>query len=189
MLEIEFTPTDNVEVQLAARVLQNLAGRFDLEPFLFTRRIRLDPALGRGGMSHPILSLGVMHAREPDRFLSVFLHEQMHWFLCGCDLNAVDAAIDEFRSGWSNAPDSSMRDEVGAEEYSTYLHFAVNWLELDSLSALLGNDCARAVLASHPFYCWINSCILRDTDKVVAVMSRHGLLRQDARLFHSNQSS
>jgi hypothetical protein len=29
MLEIEFTPTDNLEVQSAARVLQNLADRFD----------------------------------------------------------------------------------------------------------------------------------------------------------------
>jgi hypothetical protein len=182
MLEIELIQNDDIEVKFAAQVLQNLAARFDLEPFLFTRRIRLDSSLGRGGISHPILSLGVMHAKEPDRFLSVFLHEQMHWFLCACDLNAVDAAIDEFRSSWSNAPDLSMRDEVGVDEYSTYLHFAVNWLELDSLSALLGAVRAREVLSSHSFYRWINSCVLRDTDKVADVMARHGLLRQDARL-------
>lgn len=182
MLEIEFTQTEDLETQFAARVLQDLAARFDLEPFLFTRRIRLDSSLGRGGMSHPILSLGVMHAKEPDRFLSVFLHEQMHWFLCACDLSAVDAAIDEFRAGWSNATDPSMRDEVGVDEYSTYLHFAVNWLELDSLSTLLGAVRAREILSGHTFYRWINSCILRDTEKVADVMSRHGLLRQDARL-------
>lgn len=117
-------------------MLQDLAAQLDLEPFLFTHRIRFDPALGRGGVSHPILSLGVMHVRNPGRFLSVFLHEQMHWFLCACHLNAVDAAIDKFRLGWSNAPDPSMRGEVGIDEDSTYLHFAVNWLELDSLSAL-----------------------------------------------------
>lgn len=116
MLEIEFTPTDNLEVQSAARVLQNLADRFDLEPFLFTRCIRLDPALGRGGMSHPILSLGVLHAREPDRFLSVFLHEQMHWFLCACDLNAVDAAIDEFRSGWSAVHEPCLKSKISTKQ-------------------------------------------------------------------------
>ncbi|MBW4691858.1 MAG: hypothetical protein KME27_08820 [Lyngbya sp. HA4199-MV5] len=182
MLEIECIQPDDMDVQFAARVLQDLAARFDLEPFLFTRHIRLDPSLGRGGVSHPTLSLGVMHAREPDRFLSVFLHEQMHWFLCACDLSAVDAAIEEFRLGWMNAPDSSRRDEVGADEYSTYLHFAVNWLELDALSTLLGVDRDRDVLSSHSFYRWINACILRDTDKIAHVMSRHGLLRQDARL-------
>ena len=182
MLDIEVTQSDDQEVQFAAQVLQNLAARFDLEPFLFTRRIRLDPSLGRGGISHPILSLGIMHAREPDRFLSVFLHEQMHWFLCACDLKAVDAAIDEFQAGWSDAPDPSMSDEVGVEEYSRYLHFAVNWLELDALSTLLGTVRAREVLSGHSFYRWINSCILRDTDKVADIMSRHGLLRQDARL-------
>ncbi len=106
----------------------------------------------------------------------------MHWFLCACDLSAVDAAIDEFRAGWSNAPDLSMRDEVGVNEYSTYLHFAVNWLELDSLSTLLGTTRAREVLSSHPFYRWINSCVLQDTERIAEIMSRHGLLRQDARL-------
>lgn len=182
MLEIEFTQNDNTEVQSAARELQDLASRFDLEPFLFTRRIRLDPSLGRGGVSHPTLSLGVMHARDPGRFLSVLLHEQMHWFLCACELSAVDAAIEQFRVGWPNAPDPSMRDEVGVDEYSTYLHFAVNWLELDALSTLLGEVRAREVLSTHSFYRWINSCILRDTNKVADVMSQYGLLRQDARL-------
>lgn len=188
MLEIELAQTDDVEAQSAARVLQDLATRFDLEPFLFTHRVRLDSTLGRGGVSHPILTLGILYAKDADRFLSVFLHEQMHWFLCACDLSAVDAAIDEFRAGWPNAPDPSMRDEVGHDEYSTYLHFAVNWLELDSLSTLLGAVRAREVLSSHSFYRWINSCVLRDTAKIAAVMARHNLLRRDARLLRSNQS-
>jgi len=188
MLNIELSQADHPEVQFAAQVLRNLATQFDLEPFLFTRHIRLDPALGRGGMSHPVLSLGVLHAPDPDRFLSVFLHEQMHWFLCACDLSAVDAAIEEFRQGWTNAPAPSKGDEVGVDEYSTYLHFAVNWLELDSLSTLLGVDRAREVLAGHSFYRWINSCVLRDTDKIAEVMARHGLLRRDARLMGEGQS-
>ncbi|KAM3090099.1 hypothetical protein ACKFKG_30800 [Phormidesmis sp. 146-35] len=182
MLEIECVQ-DDLEVQFAATVLQDFTTRFDMEPFLFTHQIRLDSTLGRGGASHPILSLGSLHARDPDRFLSVFLHEQMHWFLCACDLDEVEAAIDEFRSGWPDAPDPSRSDEVGVDEYSTYLHFAVNWLELDALSTLLGTVRARETLSGHSFYRWINSCILRDTDKVADVMSRHGLLRQDARLF------
>lgn len=180
MLEIELAE-DTVEAKFAAKVLQDLAVRFELEPFLFTRRICLDPALGRGGVSHPILSIGVLYAKEPDRFLSVFLHEQMHWFLCACDLKTVDAAIDEFRSCWLDAPDSSMHDEVGIDDYSTYLHFAVNWLELDALSVLLGTERAREILASHSFYRWINARVLRDTDQIAEVMARHGLLRRDAR--------
>ncbi len=54
MLEIESTQKDDPEVQFAARVLQDLAVRFDLEPFLFTHRVCLDPALGRGGVSNSI---------------------------------------------------------------------------------------------------------------------------------------
>jgi hypothetical protein len=57
----------------------------------------------------------------------------------------------------------------------------VNWLELDALSALLGADRAREVLAEHSFYRWINACVLRDTDSIAEVMSKHGLLRRDAR--------
>jgi hypothetical protein len=91
MLEIELAQSDDKEAQFAARVLQDLATQYDLRPFLFTHLVRLDRTLGRGGMSHPVLSLGVMYANDPDRFLSVFLHEQMHWFLCACDLDAVDA--------------------------------------------------------------------------------------------------
>ena len=105
----------------------------------------------------------------------------MHWFLCTCDLKAVDEAISEFRSCWTNAPDPSTRNEVGIDDYSTYLHFAVNWLELDSLSALLGTDRAREILATHAFYRWINARVLCNTEQIGAVMARYGLLRRDAR--------
>ena len=56
--------------------LQGLLGRFDLSPWLFTRRILIDErAIPH---SHPVLTVGYGDHDDDNLLLSNFVHEQLH---------------------------------------------------------------------------------------------------------------
>jgi len=110
---------------------------------------------------------------DDNRLLAVFLHEQIHWFEERHDA-ATDRAIKELMQMYPDPPD---HDEIGTRsEYSTYLHLIVNWLELDALDHLIGEDEARALTDEDDSYRWVNQRVLADTDEIGAVLKRHDLI-------------
>jgi hypothetical protein len=68
--------------------------------------------------------------------------------------------------------------EGARDERSTYLHLFVCYLEYDALTQLLGPEAARSQiekLADH-HYKWVYRTVLKDGDKLRAILERHSLI-------------
>ena len=172
--------TASIEIELAEptpttlraeRVLRELLARYDLRAYAFTRQIRIKS--GVIPHSHPVLTLNTRSLDDPERWLAQYLHEQIHWFLSAQEA-ATQQAIAAFRQRYPDLPTG--RDQVARNAYSTYLHFAVNWLELKALRHYLGATRAEEILATQPFYRWIYATVIRDEAAIAEIMRRHNLV-------------
>lgn len=163
----------NEREKIVAEELIALAEMHDLSPWLFTGQVRIES--GVIPHSHPTLTLNTRHFGNPNQLLAVFLHEQIHRFLATPENRTqLEGAIGDLRAMYPEVPDA--RSGGAANEYSTYLHLLVNWLEFDALSGLLGPTEAQQVLEHKDIYEWIYSKVLTDTSELEGVVARHGLL-------------
>jgi hypothetical protein len=151
--------------------LKRLLREYDLEPWLFTRKVLIKPYAR--SHSHPVLRLNTKFVDDDEKALSTFLHEQAHWHE-EAHKEAVNDAIDQLREHY---PDPPNHEEIGTRsEYSTYLHLIVNWQELDGMAQYVGEEKAREVLSSLDRYEWIYGQVLQDTSEIGAILAEHGLL-------------
>ena len=162
-LDIELVQ-DTERARWAASILKRYHHDTDLDRLLRTRLIRIDDQL-RGGHSHPVLTLGLGFADCDERLLSLLLHEQMHWHLCDCEPQ-LNAAMECFKRLWPD-PEGG----AAANLYSTYLHMAVNWLEVTALADILGPDKAIDIFVGHPYYRSINSHVLSNRVSLQEIMA------------------
>ena len=79
--------TTGVEIELShhtpgeqseAERLRHVLGRFDLTPWVFTRRVLIDGQVPPH--SHPVLTIGYGDHGDDNLLLSNFVHEQLHWW-------------------------------------------------------------------------------------------------------------
>jgi len=170
----EATLTFAVDEEAQAREqLQRLLAEYDLDPWIFTTRIRI--AAGEIPHSHPILTLNTKYLDDDLRQLGTFVHEQMHWYEeSDAHEAAVDRAIEDLRALYPDPPD---HEGIGTRsEYSTYLHLVVNWLTFDALRHLLGEEEARWLTDENRIYRWVNQRVLADTEAIGAILDEHGLI-------------
>jgi hypothetical protein len=170
---------DPISIQLAhhtpremqtAETLKQVLSKYDLHVYTFTREVVIEER----AMNHafPVLTLNVRFADSPDELLSSFVHEQLHWYLREHDTQQK-AAIAELRQIYPNAP-------VGLPEgadtaYSTYGHLVDCYLEIQADRELIGPKRTDDVIKNKPWYTWIYKTILRDEDKIRAVVEKHDL--------------
>jgi hypothetical protein len=170
---------DSVSIQLGhhtpremqtAQTLKQLLSKYDLSKYTFTREVVIEER----AMNHafPVLTLNVRFADSLDELLSSFVHEQLHWYLRDHD-SQQKAAIVELRQIYPNAP-------VGLPEgadtaYSTYGHLVDCYLEIQADRELIGRERTEEVINNKPWYTWIYKTILRDEDKIRAVVEKHNL--------------
>ena len=68
------------------------------------------------------------------------------------------------------------RSEGGARnEFSTYLHLIVNWLEHDALCRVVGEERALENTRAQQAYRWIYQTVLTDSERIGEVVREHGL--------------
>jgi hypothetical protein len=89
-----------------------------------------------------------------------------------------EAALAAFRAMFPNGPGRS--GQGARDQYSTYLHFIVCDLELQSMTALVGESRAREILGGYDHYRWIYERVLNDS-RIRAVNRKHGFVAQDMR--------
>lgn len=175
------------EEEERARVqLERILARYDLDPWMFTRRVQI--ATGGDPRSHPILTLNTDYLDSDAMQLSVFLHEQAHWFVSEsvphrAPENATDEVpvIQELRGMYPDPPASV--------DYGSYAHLIVAWVELDALVELLGEEEARRLLlekvdrlVDEPLsdvdqrYGWYNIRVLEDSQEIGSILARHDLI-------------
>ena len=153
--------------------IERLLETYDVDRWTFTYEMQIESmALPH---SHPVLTLNTRYLDNDDHAISTFLHEQFHWYLIEDAMDAKrDAATKAFVEQFPDAP--AGREDGGARDLnSTYRHLMVCDLEFQALTELVGEERARAVLASNTHYTWIYQQVL--TNPVVRrINERHGMV-------------
>lgn len=171
-------PSRSVDIQLAGgtdnerRVeaqLRRLLESHVLDPWLFTRKVRIDET-ERIPHSHPVLTL--TGSEDDDAaLLATFIHEQLHWWVLR-DQKRLGGTIAAFRELFPEVPSG----RAGArDEQSTYLHLVVCDLELQAMTRLVGEEKARAVIGGWQHYTWIYQQVLENPG-VRRINERFGML-------------
>ena len=144
-----------------AQTLKQVLRSYDLSKYTFTHEVVIEER-----------AMNARFADSPDELLSSFVHEQLHWYLRDHDAQQK-AAIAELRQMYPNAP-------VGLPEgadtaYSTDGHLVNCYLEIQADRELIGPKRTDEVIKNKPWYTWIYKTILRDEDKIRAVVEEHNL--------------
>ncbi len=153
--------------------LQRLLQGYDLRRWRFTHRIRIDQNTVIPH-SHPVLTLDTRHLDDDRLLLATYLHEQLHWFVR--KRRQAKAALQELRQRYPTVPVA--RPEGAGDEFSTYLHYLVCYLEYAALIDVLGSEEARRAIdfwCTH-HYTEIYKTVLRDFDGIGEIVSRYGLI-------------
>ena len=154
-----------------ASELRALMRKYDLEPWILTRRVLIDE--NQIPHSHPILTVHTRHIGEELELLSTFVHEQLHWLEEEPWLADFLGAMTEFEALF---PDVPSRDAGGARDaQSTYRHLLVCDMEYQAMTALVGEMAARGTLEGMTHYEWIYEKVLNDP-RVREVALRHGFV-------------
>ena len=155
-------------------LLERLLSKYDASAWTFTNHVVIED--GVISHSHPVMTLGTRFVvRTPLGVLTTYLHEQLHWYLAQCESQAA-AAIEDLRAIYPEVPDA--QGGGARDEESTYLHLLLNWLELESLKAVVGSDEAEATLrhaVDGPVYGWVYRRVFDDHARIADIVRRHGL--------------
>lgn len=149
-----------------------LAQVYDLRPFLYTKRINIESMIIPH--SHPILTLNTRSAEKPKKILSVWMHEELHWWM---DKNpkATTAAIKELKKIYPNAPKG-----MGQYENSTLLHLMVCYLEKKTLAFYVGEKEAKSIIEEimrkDKLYPWIYYQVLNKDFAIKKVIKKYKLV-------------
>jgi hypothetical protein len=171
-LDIQLAHQSDAERQTAAQ-LERLLQAHDLTRWTVTHSIVIDET--EIPHSHPVLTLHARHRKDDELLLSTYVHEQMHWFLAA-HREQAEAATAALRRLFPKMPVGY--PEGSSDAAGNYEHLIVIYLEYRADQALLGDLKAREVMqfwaADH--YRWLYREVLRDPEKVGAIVKAHGLI-------------
>lgn len=127
---------DFASVQQAAErvrdMLADLRQKHDLARFEYAKKVRIAPT--EIPHSHPTITLNTW-IRDDLTLLSTYLHEQMHWYVTWYSHAFAPQWQELFRQLRARYPAVPVGGADGAQdEFSTYLHLIVNWLEIEAVS-------------------------------------------------------
>jgi hypothetical protein len=176
ILEISLQSGSESEKQ-AKSLLERLANKHNLTKYFFTKKVHIQSFVIPH--SHPVLTLNTRNIKEPDRYLSLFLHEQIHWFFVLDRRDAkTKAFIDKMKGRYPTVP--SQNKGGARDDESTYLHLGVCFYELELLSKLIGKEKAEQVFKSEVVYSWVRQQVLANRGFIQSALNETGLQWQDA---------
>lgn len=141
----------------AKKQIERIAFSFPIKKWMFTDTVAIDSkAIPR---SHPVLTLNTGYLQNDTAQLATFLHEQFHWMLAA-NRSGMQKTIQEFEKEFPGAP--AELPQGARDQFSSYLHLIVCYLELESLKQLVGEASARRVLQGWKHYTWIYDKVLND---------------------------
>ena len=144
----------------------------DLRRFEYTNHLRVAPT--EIPHSHPILTLST-ELYNPEEILCEYLHEQMHWYedRLGC-AGEGSPLIAELKRFYPQAPVGF--PEGANDEYSTYLHLLVNWLEIEAASQFIARARAQEIARNKRYYRWIYRTVLSDWRSLEEIFRTHDIV-------------
>lgn len=173
------TVNSTAKEQQAHVQLKRLLADLPVDSWLLTRTIRIEE--GVIPHSHPVLTLNTRHLDDDARALATLMHEQMHWWIDG-HAKEVRLAKRDLRRIYSSLPVGY--PEGANDEDASYEHLLINWLEVNAMKSLLGEEEARRVLslAKKDHYRRLYSLVEVDREKIGAIVTRRALLFSPASL-------
>ncbi len=167
----------NPNEKKAANLIEGFVEKHDLSPYVFTPLIRIQSMVIPH--SHPVLTLNTRQISDPDRYLGLFLHEQIHWFFAANERGPqLKNFILRMKSKYPKVP--SHKDGGGFDEESTYLHFGVCYYELKALTKYLGEKRAKEIFETEDVYAWIRKEVLANSEFLDKALVDSGLRWKDA---------
>jgi len=153
--------------------LRRLLATYDLSPWIYTKSIVIDERAVP--FSHPVLTLHTRHAKDDELLLSTFVHEQFHWFLAE-RREATEQAIADLRKLFPVVPAGGT---AGArDEYSTYLHLLVCYLEQQADLRVLGELRTKRVMDfwATDHYTWVYETVISRSRELGQIMRERKLI-------------
>ncbi|MCK1492118.1 hypothetical protein IVB14_17250 [Bradyrhizobium sp. 180] len=152
--------------------VKRLREQHDVRRFEYTDHLRVAPT--EIPHSHPVLTLNTALC-DPEAILCEYLHEQMHWYLVGLDCAGETApVITQLKQRY---PDTPVGFPEGANnEYSTYLHLLVNWLEIEATSRFIDRERVIKIVSQKHYYRWIYRTVLRDWHELEEIFRTHAIV-------------
>lgn len=163
MVELSVTlVTGAQEERRVHDALLRIRERWNLEPYEKTHAVRIE----RGVIphSHPVLTLSDRYGDDDEHLLATYLHEQLHWWSMECPgaRDGRDEAVYERLA--KDYPLPIEPPEGCGDELSNLIHLHVCWLEFEALCGLLGDERARTILRSLPYYRAVYRTVLDEAE-------------------------
>lgn len=172
-ITLDLAPAQRGAERVRDRLL-DLRRRHDLARFEYTRKVRIAPT--EIPHSHPILTLNSFVSDDLS-LLSTYLHEQMHWYLTWYShAHAAQwhALLRHLRERYPKLPNGTAGG--AQDEFSTYLHLIVNWLEIESASQFVERTTIVALVGARPFYRWPYRTVIADWEPLGILYAAEELL-------------
>jgi hypothetical protein len=150
---------NNTENEIKTKLkLTQVLEEYDVNKWIFTDTLKI--AERSIPHSHPILTLNTRPTSDLG-LLSVFIHENIHWFL---EENEVQAklAIETLKLKFQNVPVGKRKG--ARSEFSTYLHLLVCNLEYEAMKKVTNKRAAQIVIKRKRYYTWIYEQVLEHND-------------------------
>ncbi|WP_420386963.1 hypothetical protein [Roseivirga sp.] len=165
------TFSGNEREEAVKQRLEQLVQKYDLEPYVFTKKIQIQE--GAIPHSHPVLTLGVGDDTET-RLLATFLHEQMHWYSLTKEKQFMKAG-EVMLKKYPNVP-ADLPEGAGSEQ-STFLHLGICYLEFHTLSQVIGREAALDHMQwmTTQYYRWVYRTLLEDMDEFEELFEQNDL--------------
>lgn len=154
---------------------ETLARHPILERWQYTDEVVVDETVV--SHSHPVLTIGTKSSTVQTEagLISVYLHEQMHWFL-SAQVGNLTLILESLRAEYPHVK-VGVKEGAARDEGSTYLHLVVCALELRALSEVVGRSRAERIVLSKPYYRWIYRKVVSNQATINAILERHGLVQ------------
>jgi hypothetical protein len=169
-LDLEIEAKDSASKE-AKKVLEDLLGKYDLAPYIHTKKVRIESDVIPH--SHPVLTLKAEEKKAPDSFLGTFIHEQMHWYWIKSSPGIDIGPRIDFKEKYPHAPIKLPQGARGPS--STYQHLGICWLEYKGLIHYIGKERAKDVLLNKPYYTWVYKTVVEDFDWIGSVMGKYNM--------------
>jgi hypothetical protein len=157
---------------LTRQNLDHLMQVYDLTPLLFTLKIQIESQVK--SHSHPILTLNTRYAESPKKLFSVFVHEQLHWWI---DQNKtkMDKAIEEIKALFPTLPATILAKDT----YSTYQHLIICFLEYETMIHYLqkkeANKILKDFIQKDNIYPWVNTQVYLKYKPIESIVKKYKL--------------
>ena len=170
-IEIQLHDGNKAEKQ-GEQMIQEFLKKYDLSKYIFTKKIIIQSrAIPH---SHPVLTLNTRQIDQPDKYLSTFIHEQIHWFFDGANSKNTDKFVAAIKKLFPIIPDS--KNGGAKDEYSTYLHLGVCYYEFIALSHYIGEDKAKNVFETSDVYSWLDKQVLEKGPVISETLKSNALI-------------